>query len=268
MKKLLFLFLFIPTILYAQNAQNKSAFKRYIDFLKPDETTACHLMYAGVHLQYVIPGDISNTGHGIMVPGLGINIARAFTKKIHLGLYGTFKPRGLIMAGTINPDFASALNSNANYDNLNHNDSIVASYFVNSSSQKRSLGGSGRYQYGICFYLPIKYFPLIKIYKGSTIELVDIGSNYTVQQIVGNSDWTYFHYNTYGMELTLIYNYKYKNNWNQTIFPFSVAVFCEKNRINSSDVNGIKLNSFLNDSFFDQYANSYRFGIKVGLEIW
>ncbi len=225
------------------------------------------MIYVGMHGQYISTGKMTNSGNGI-TGGIGINIARFFTKKMHLGIYGTFKQREFVWPSSINSSFGAALNTNSNLQNLNSADSIMADYFISETNKKGSLGGAGRYQYGATFYLPIRFFPFIKIYKGSTYELINTGE--PVKTLTNDPDWIYFHYNTYGAELTLFYDYGKKNNITEKKrdIPFAISLFCEKNTLQNSAVNDVKLRSFLNDSFYSRYNNDWRFGIKVGIEFW
>ncbi len=260
MKIKLLLLLFYPLVVFSQ-ADN--AFKRYGQFLKKDTNAPYAYLYGGFHLQYITPSRISTSGQGTTA-GLGLNIGRFFTKKFHLGIYGSIKNRELFWPSHFQSAFAGDLADQANYNALGNNDSMLASYFVRTTRKKGELGGCGRLQYGISFSLPIKYFPLIKIYKGNVNELIN--KDASISKLTEDKDWIYMGYHITGIELALLYNHKNIKRIQEGGIPLSVNLFFEQNTLKKSYINNIDLHSFLDESFFAKYKKDYRFGIKFGLE--
>lgn len=232
--------------------------------MQGDEQTQVHLIGVGLRYQYLAPGGISSSGQGLVI-GLSLNLSRLVSKKWVVGVFGASKSRELFWPSRFNAAFASAAESDAEYTGLASGDSLLGSYFVRTLG-KNELGGCGRYQYGVQFRPPIRWFPIVKLYRGGTNELLDVGELQGV--VTDDSDWIYFWYPHYGVELSLVFpGTGLDLQVDRTTGSF-VSIFYERYDLGPSVVNGLPLSSFLSSSFLSDHSGSGRIGLKVGLELW
>ena len=218
-----------------------------------------------VHLQYAPNNKICGLALGDDF-SMGINAARFFTKKIHLGIFGSYQPRGLfglVFNSGFTPKFGQDIARYANYTSLSHTDSVTAAYFVSQCSASNNLGGCGRYLYGISFGLPYKFFPMIRVYQGLEDVLV---SNEGLPSTQEYEDWLNLTYAVRGVSLSFCYNMD--DNGQRTGHNLTFGIFYEQVEFGSATLDGLPLKNFINPAFFNTYGTAYRFGIKVGWEFF
>jgi hypothetical protein len=260
MRKLILVFLLLPVFVFSQ--EKPSAFQQYKIFLKRDPN-GCSLIDLRWHLiQYAVPNSVSNVINAGEV-GIGVNIARFFIKKIHLGIYGTFQPRGLaglLFPSSFNSNFSSDIKQNANLSSLSHNDSVTSAYFIRECASSATIGGCGRYIYGFSFYLPYRFFPMIQIYQG--LENILVNNSGLPANLQMEQDWMNFNYNVRGISVSIFYP---EDKTRVTGINFSLSIFLESQEVGSATIDGIELRSFVNTAFFNKFNNVYSFGIKLGV---
>jgi|GEM_PF-6907141 len=268
MKNLLLVFLLTPLFAFSQqqnglSGHQESAFHRYKDFLKKDET-GCSMFYGHIQLQYAFPDKISNVVFADEFSA-GINMARFFTKRVHLGIFGVFETRGLfglLFPCSFNPAFGAAINKNANLTNLSHDDSTKTAYFLNQCTSSGSVGGCGRYLYGFSFYLPYRFFPMIRVYTGLENVLVNNSGLSSSQQY---EDWLNLNFDVKGVSISFFYPVEKDKITGGNI---SLSFFYEEEEFGNATIDGINLKSFINPAFFNTYGSVYRYGIKLGIELF
>lgn len=102
--------------------------------------------------------------------GLGINLARFFTKKIVLGLYGEMSFAAPLSSNNQYHNLTSNINENVIYNQSNYVDSVKATLLTNAFN-KDQFSGCYRSTYGLAFSpFPDKYGEIILfVSKGKSI---------------------------------------------------------------------------------------------------
>jgi hypothetical protein len=124
-------------------------------------------------------GTIINSGHGLYFDG-GINFAKFFSDKNVLGIYGGFSCMDRLWSTSFTERFAieygNAIKSERSLSGFDSTIINVSSDLV-KNRRGRSPGSPGcemrswhnySLYYGLQLKLPYKYFPLVKLYTGST----------------------------------------------------------------------------------------------------
>lgn len=218
---------------------------------------------------------IINSGHGLYTEG-GINLGRWISKNLVLGLYGGFAFQDRSWSTSFNQNFSDEYGASIKKDQqFSGLDSAVifssASLFKTRKGSSITMPGcetnsfhNYSLYYGLIFKLPLKYFPILKIYKGTTRSYY-MGDGYIASK---QKEFNIFELRRimYGCEAVIIaipfkkinaslglsIYYEHCNFYNSTLYFYD-----------GSESRNIPLQNFINSSFLTKYKNETAWGMKI-----
>ncbi|MBA3665048.1 MAG: hypothetical protein H0W61_12680 [Bacteroidetes bacterium] len=255
--------------------------------LKPSTETSLVQLSAAYKLP-VNKSSIINSGHGLSFEA-GINLARFFSKKSIVGVYGGWAWMDRLWNTSFNKNFVNDYQANLNQESgLQSLDSSVANSFTKLISEKRGssvtlpgceMNSFHNYSlyYGITLKIPYTWSPILKIYTGFTRthfqgagNIATIGKDYNIFQLRRSM---------YGAELILFRGLqsvtgggekypRYKNTGTLSIYyeacDFSNAAVYFGDGINHTSVS---LKKFVSAPFLNKYKAERYLGLKLSFSI-
>ncbi len=201
--------------------------------------------------------------------GLGINLARFFTKKIVLGIY---------YESSISSDFSTnnqysyltdAITSNIELNQIDPNDHVRA-YFINNAYTKNQFSGCYKQTYGIAFSpFPDKY--------GEVILLLTKGNNKYF--FSGENDNPNFTFPTYSNHIEVPIEFKASlmfkpftltkmKDKNLMKDHFHLGFYVQQSKFQNARLAEKEISNFLKPEFFEGNRKSeIQFGIRLGIGI-
>jgi hypothetical protein len=226
---------------------------------------------------------IINSGHGVYIEG-GLNFGHLISKKTTLGLYVGWSFMDKLYSTSFNPKFSNDYeNSIDKENNITGLDSIIINSSINlvkntkgtsnlmPGCEMKSFHNYSMY-YGIIFKAPFKYFPTLKIYKGTLRNhyqgdgnISTLGKDYNIFE---------FRHSVYGFEImvldleTII---KRKNKTQNKNRGVGLSIYYETINLNNSSLyfndgetrRTISLKKYTSSTFLNKYNRENSFGIRV-----
>jgi len=226
---------------------------------------------------------IINSGHGAYIEG-GINFGHLLSKKTVLGLYVGWSFMDKLYSTSFNPKFSNDYeNSIDKENNITGLDSIIINSSINlvkntkgtsnlmPGCEMKSFHNYSMY-YGIIFKARLKYFPTLKIYKGTLRNhyqgdgnISTFGKDYNIFE---------FRHSVYGFEIivldleTIIKRKKNTQNKNRGV---GLSIYYETVNLNNSSLyfndgetnRNISLKKYTSSSFLNKYNRENSFGLRV-----
>lgn len=222
----------------------------------------------------LVNSKVINSGHGLYVES-GLNAGKLTRSNAIVGVYGGWAFRDLLWSTSFSQGFATDLRNsiNRNEPGFSSADSALIAVTTDLVQNKtgRSVPGCTSKSFnnyslygGVAVKLPYKWFPLTKIYMGSTRSHyygdATSGGDFTVLQLRRRM---------YGVEIIFI-NSLFKNSCSYKVqlgayaemYNFSHArLFFDNGDIKRS----IELRKYTSSSFINKYNNDYTAGLKISV---
>lgn len=240
-------------------AQTKESYFKYL--VKRDSTVKSSLLYGSYGFAYAFSTKAGNIGSGALISG-GINFARFFTKRFHVGVFGGIKTKGLFQMGTYSNSFANSLINNYDRNSFQGADTVLPSFFI-SKIKSGGFGGTTLWQYGVSINYPKKYWPLFKFYIINVRDAIE-GSAYNSMMGKKEQDWIVLSYNGQGASFAFALG-DFRKKINLDGAKIIISFYGERYSLENAKVEGMKLNSFIKEPFFNEFNEFYRFGISLSI---
>lgn len=232
-------------------------------------------------------GSISNSGRGVFLEA-GVNAGRLISKNVLVGIFvGWGWKDNLWYSGFNNgfvKDYATSIDHEKPASFLDSS-VVAASSGLFAAKKGRSLSMPGcemssfhnySLYYGLVVRLPLRFFPVVKLYRGSTRShyqgpdgLVTSGNDYNILQLRRS---------LYGCELMTLNPLRlfYKNTVPQHLQHIGVSVYYEYCDFytsalyfdNSQDRRLIPLRTFVSAGLLKKYAHENLFGFKLSYNLY
>lgn len=231
----------------------------------PNEKSRCTLLHLGASYLYSLPNAINNAGSGIALD-FGVNLARFSGKNLHLGLFGSVKIDKGPFVDDYSPEYINDLSIYRDYQLLNTIDSGLASHFINRSGVQGGLLGSYFLKGGISFYVPVRYFPLLKFYVSKTTEIIS-ARYFLKNQYSSIGNYVNIGYYSLGVDAS----FRLREFFHSIATDFiSIGIYYQYDDIGFAQIENTNLYfyKFIRPGFFEKYSYANRFGFKVAFEIY
>jgi hypothetical protein len=236
-----------------------------------------HLLFYTVGYRIpVINSKVINSGHGIYLEG-GLNAGKFLRENTIVGLYGGWAFRDLLWSTSFSNNFAHDYKTSIitpEHRSTNSDSSLIAlSSDLIHQAKGRSFPDCGTKSFhnyslyaGLVIKLPYDWFPLTKIYTGTTrshyYDSAPEDGDHTILQLRRKM---------YGAEVVVINNFCRKSDKNK----IQLSVYGEIYNFTNSQIffdNGqtrrtLELKQYTSIGFRQKYNNDYAAGIKLALTI-
>ena len=274
---ILILFLFTSKFTFGQKDSTKkthsrtwNSIEKYVHFLEKDSVRNNTLILASYNFMFTNQGDITHGGRGTYI-GLGLNVARLFTKKFVLGFNIEFKAWKGLWPSYLTNNYINDFNDGYQNNLAIKEDSARAAVL------KECINGSDRYSRRGTFYsaMGISFSPFPQKYGGFMLIAKLPGFGIPVHGTFGTlfnpkgTDWVSISVpGKYSFELVfkpLTFFKNTRTNFNCRLFQCSF--FYERLSWKDANFDGLSFSSFMSSSFINKYATQDNFGFtfKVGL---
>lgn len=252
-------FTFFFLVFYSLSvAQTKESYLKFL--VKRDSTVKSSLLYGSIGHTVVLPNLINrNVGYGMNL-SFGLNLARFFTKKFHVGIFLQTKVKGFFEEGYYTSEFSNSISENYNQSAFTGSDTLLPSVFL-SKVKTSDLGGTSVFQFGGSIHYPRKYFPLIKFYRTIVSEQIEANA-YNSSIGEGQQDWISLNYYGAGGSLSFdVGNFIKRIDLDGA--KLTLSFYGERYTFEDSTVEGLQLKRFIKQPFFDKFDSFYKYGISL-----
>lgn len=234
---------------------------------------------------YRIPvnkNNIINSGHGLYLEG-GINPGNLISRRTLIGLYIGFAFQDKLWATSFDQNFSQTYAASIDHENFSGIDSAIIS---SSAELFKTKKGTSRLQpgcetnsfhnysmyYGLQFNLPLKYSPVIKVYKGTTRSYFQGDGSIATKE----KDFNIFELrrDMYGFELFFsLTTLKRKDHLFKKIGLSIYAEYCDFRNgslyfYDGTSKRDLKLSQFTDNSFREKYKAEIYSGVKLSFFVF
>ena len=266
LKLILFVFLSYSSIAQIDSSKfSPSKFQQYIKFLTMDSLKGGNsMLIPSYNFMYTNCGAITHAGRGTYV-GLGLNVARLFSKKFVLGIGIELKAWKGLWSDNLKSDFVNDFNAGFQNNLIDINDSARAQTLKDCFNGSQGLTRRGTFYANYTLFFspfPQTYggFMLIVKYGGFGIPI-----NGTYGKIFnpGGADWVSFSIpGKFCFELACKpLNFKKKHNVPAP--TLACSIFYQRLNWKEANFDGLKWNTFMSEDFINKYAIQDHFGFTL-----
>jgi hypothetical protein len=232
-------------------------------------------------------GKIINSGRGAAFE-IGINPAKYFTQHSIFGVYAGWAWKDNLWYSSFRNDFVQDYRSSINTEQISGSmDSALinrsASLFASKKGRSSIVPGcetnsfhNYSVYYGIILKLPSSFFPVVKLYKGSTRshylgpgDIITAGTDYTIVQLRRSM---------YGIEVMLLDPFQFGKGKrdHSSLNKIGVSAYYEYGDLTTSSLffdNGkerrlVPLKKFTDHTMLQKYRHEHVFGFKLSYNLY